>query len=372
VVGLLSIGIWVAAILALVLHGRRLRKGYSLVALGLSLVAIVLAKVNSSHVSAIKLDRRDEIAAVVKAQKEQAAAAGEVDSVASAVKFAEGDPEEAALAYRKQGKQVRTAGKHVDKPVGDLEETTTPTTERFMAESDLRLANRLDRVNLLIVRLIWWVAWVVGIADYLSRFNSTAHVRWPLPISGRWLDGLFHKTRAALMGGRATARLSPERYVQEIVMKGENFVYFGDHDPSSGPLLHRLRVWKWAIWSLPKLLYGAPAAPRGSEFALDAAWFGRYGVVMSGKAESAALLADMVAILLERYEAGASARVTLHLIWDLPELPPMETVAPLIRVLRETNLKLVVWPQAPVPAEFAALFEEQISVPDQNPVHQAG
>lgn len=363
VIGILSIVLWVAAIVFLLVYVRRKRHRLCLAALGIALAAVALAKVNSSKVSAIMLDRREETAAALKESREQMEAASKTGTVASVLQFAEGDPEDAALAYRKQGKQARTAGKRVALAAGQLEEPVPAPTERLMPEADLRRANQLDRVNLLIVQLVLWAALGVVVADYLARLNSSARTRWPLPLACRWLDRLCRKTRSLLVLPGADACMAPPRYLERAIRKGENVLYFGDRDPADFPVFARLGLRRWTLWPLPKLVYGAAGAPRGSEFALDAAWFGRYGVLVLAAPEADALLADIAGLLRERHETGASARVTLHIIWDLSRLPDRAMLASLIRAAGDLNVKLAVWAHAPVAGEFAALFEERIDGP---------
>lgn len=228
-----------------------------------------------------------------------------------------------------------------------------------MRQADLLAANQLDRVNLMIVRLILLIAAGLVLWDYLAWFNATADSRWAFPIAGKWLDDLFGKSHAVLVHSRTDSRMTPEKYLERMVRKGENVIYFGDHDPWTDTVCPRIKVRKWPLWSLPKLVYGAAGSPKGSEFALDAAWFGRYGVVITQNLEAVSLFEDMVGIILERHDTGASARKTLHIVWDFIELPSQETIASLIRAVRDTNVKLVVWSAEPVTPAMAALFEEQ-------------
>ncbi len=358
VLGLSSIVVWMAAVVLMAIYARKQRQRYCLLALVVAGVGVFIGDVSSDRVSAIRLDRRDEMAAAQKIQREQAAASGESGSAAPALQFAEGNPEDTLPDYRKQGKQVRDAGRRAASTnvVEREEESSRP--ERYMRQEDLLAANKLDRVNLMIVRLVLLVALGLALWDYLAWFNSTAESRWALPLAGKWMDDLFRKSHAVLVLSRAESRMTPDKYLERMVRKGENVIYFGDHDPWAGEVCPRLKLWKWPLWSLPKLVYGAAGSPQGSEFALDAAWFGRYSVVITQNLEAVSLLEDMVGVILERHDTGASARKTLHLVWDFVELPPEETIASLVRVARDTNVKLAVWSTEPVTPGMAALFEE--------------
>lgn len=363
-VGILSIVGWAVALVLLALGvRRRMHHAQCLLALGLAVGGWMLARVNSSNVSAIQLDHRDEVTAALKA-KQAAEAASELDATATAVKFAEGDPEDQMPDYRKQGKQVRAKGKRAGKAVvagPDAEEQEAPV--RSMREADLLAANRLDRMNLLIARLVLWLAACGVILDYLARLNATV-CRWPLPITGHWLDHLFDKTYAVLFKAGAKRGLTPREYAELAVRKGESFVYFGERDPWEGRAwLPRIPLGPWSLWRLPKLDYGDPEAPATGEFVLDAAWFNRCGVVAVRDEDCLPLLDHITSLLTRRYEARAVARRTMHIIWDLPALPLTEELEPLLRIARETNVKVAAWAREPVEAELAALFEEELGAP---------
>lgn len=397
VIGILSIVLWAGAAVLVAWYGRTRRQTHCLVALGLAALGMVLARVNSAHVSAIKLDQREEIAAAMKANKEAAEAESKTGSVVNAVKFAEGDPEEAALSYRKQGKQVRTPGKRVAKPAEGLTVAETAPQERLMHEPDLLRANFLDRVNLLLAKGVLWLALLIVVVDYLARLNSTASGRWPLPITGHWLDSVFSKTHAVLIGagagggtqancrafacrrpGHADERrpykeadktdLTPVAYAERAVKKGESFIYFGSGDPWPGrEALARVTIGKWPVWRLPKLNYGDETAIADGEYALDAAWFNRCGVVVTGPHNALPMLATLITRLSERHQAGAVARHTVHLMWALPQVPSVDVLAPLVILARDMNLKVAVWTDEPLPDTLTTLFEERFDKPGDAP-----
>ena len=105
--------------------------------------------------------------------------------------------------------------------------------------------------------------------------------------------------------------------------------------------------------------YADPEAPATGEFVLDAAWFNRCGVVAVRDEDCLPLLEHVSELLARRHEAGAVARRTVHVIWDLATVPLAEELAPLIRMSQEINVKVAVWAREPVGAEFAGLFEEE-------------
>jgi hypothetical protein len=362
VVGMLSIAAWAIAaeLLALGVR-RRMHHAQCLLALLFAVAALVLAKVNSSHIDAIELDRHDEMAAMKKA-RQAAEAAAEGEGAAAALRFAEGDPEEQTTPdYKKRGKQVRAGGKRTvaTMMLGAEAEGQPAPAVRYMRQADLTAANRLDRLNLLLARLVFWLAVGGVILDYLARLNTTL-CRWPLPITGRWLDHLFDKTHSVLFGGGAKRGPTPRRYAELTVRKGESFIYFGERDPWAGTIwLPRIALGRWSPWRFPKLDYGDPEAPITGEFALDAAWFDRCAVVVARDEDCFPLFDHLSSLLAARHQAGASARRTVHLIWDAPQLPATEDLAALVGMAGDLNVKVAVWAHEPVTPELAGLFEER-------------
>ncbi len=360
VIGILSILVWVAALVLLVMSvRRRARPIYCLLALGVAVVGGVLARVNSDRVSSIELDRRDELAAVKKAKiAEEGPDAPK--STASALQFAEGDPEDTMPEYRKKGKQVRSNGKALGEVLGKATtEEEAEKTVKTLREPDLRAANRLDRLNLMIVRLILWFAVLRVVVDYLARLNSTVGGFLSLPIAGTWLEHFSDKKHAVLVMAPAKGRMTPSAYAERVVKTGESFIYFGENDPWQGrDWLPRLAVWRWPLWRFPKLDYGDSEVSINGEYVLDAAWFNRSGAVVLGDENGFPLFDHISELIIRRHEAGAAARNTVHILWDLPQTLSPDMIIPLLQIARETNIKLTVWAYGSVESEFAGLFEE--------------
>ncbi len=359
VLGILSIVVWMVALVLLLINARRQARPIScLLALVFALAGWGLAKLNSDVVSAIELDRRDEQAAAMKARKE-AEEHDELGTAASSLKFAEGDPEETVQEYRKKGKQVRDKGKNPALEAGVESAVAEPEKViKYLREADYLAANQLDRLNLLIVRVLLWWAVARMVLVYLRRLNSTEGSYVSVPIAGRWLDGLVGKTHSALIMAPALGRMTSQAYAERVIRKGESFIYFGETDPWQGRAwLPRMAVGRWPLWRLPKLDYGDPGLSANGEFVLDAAWFNRCAVVVSGE-DGDPLFEYMAELITRRHDVGASAKRTVHLIWDLPQLPTEEVLTALVRIAPETNLKIMVWANSPVADEFDGIFEE--------------
>ena len=93
--------------------------------------------------------------------------------VAPTLRFAEGDPEEAMQGYRKSGKQVRQKSQKLiqtkgNEPVKSSDQVVEePVVQvKYLPQSEYLAANRLDRFNLFMVRLILWLAIGRIVVDY--------------------------------------------------------------------------------------------------------------------------------------------------------------------------------------------------------------
>ncbi|MBM4164285.1 MAG: hypothetical protein FJ222_07585 [Lentisphaerae bacterium] len=101
------------------------------------------------------------------------------------------------------------------------------------------------------------------------------------------------------------------------------------------------------LWCVPILRYGGKRLPTGSEFAFDAAWFGRYVPVMSSDAPGLAMLQDMADIMSERRQSGAIAKRTLLIVWDRDEVVDTTLQTRLAQLAEEGNLSILTWARGP-------------------------
>ena len=363
--GLLGTGAVMAEIAALGLLATaalRTRRQFFLVAgLALATLGFALARVNSARVSAIKVDRAEEMEAARQAmERERAAAAAVSGNLSSRAQFAEDTPDGATTSWRARGRQQREAGKRQTVSAAtetSLQDTSSATKGRVMKEEDVFRANRYDRINLFAARAILLLLAVVLGWDYLRQFNTTFAAYWPLPISGAWLDTWQPKTRAVYLP--ATGPASLPRLLETAVRKGESFVYFGPADPWPNRTgLPRLSIRGRTLWQLPKLVRGDTGVPADTGFLFDAAWFDRYGVVIPSTDAAPELLDALAVYLAQRVRTRARAKRTIHLVWDLDDMPADTLLKTLVALCRETNFKLIFRSARPVPPELASRFEE--------------
>jgi len=414
----------------------------------LSLLALLLAWINSHNISNIEVDRTEQIEAM---RAKQAAAREEEEEAKSrepetkpAARFAEETPEEAKdlagkgqekdkpaekgtkgvtadeakaaakgaeeelskkgvedgaddaerategrrHAYREQGKKAREEGKKRKiEDVQDVVETKKAVSARMMPEADVIAADRFDRVNLFFARLTPWLALALVCLDYLSRFNKTFGYYFPLPIAGRIVDALFPKTHSVHLH---TASVDPRptppptgsepsggdqgvlrQYLEDVLRKGESFIYFGPTDLWQAPELHRITLRKRKLGAVTKLTYDSADALADSRFIFDSVWFGRYCFVVTDAEAARKLVGDLIDYLRMRRIPRAAAWSTVHIVWAFEASLPHESLRELLLLSKETNFKLVVVSAGPPPEALAPAFEERIDLAAGAPADSA-
>jgi len=292
--GLLSVALWLLALLLLACFSCSRRRTVMFgAAFLLSLLAVYSARINSATVSAIRPDRTAEVEAERLRQQQLIEAARQREGV-SRVRFAEDRGldrldlagvetkkanniyEAAAMgmdveqfSYRERGRQERAAGRQRDDVrelidgVKKSDELTTQQQARVLPAAELAVANRLDRTNLLLVRIVLLLTVLALLLDYLLRFNSTLRPLYPLPLAGRILDWLVPKTYSALVPTKLPALI--QNYMRNVVRRGEVFIYLGDDDPWHWPQVVRFNCsWHGLAQVLRDNPLGEPVARVGA------------------------------------------------------------------------------------------------------------
>ena len=440
IVGVTSVTAWMAAIVALLCSVRRagFSARYGLILI-LAIIACVLGRISSDRISDIRVDERARVEAIQEERqrlREDADGPGKVhvrfteDSRKDRLDIAGVHQEEIRAftgvseptpaaddepAYRQKGKQTRDAGK-----IKPLTATATAAAQppaaasvRVMTEEDVTAANRLDRWNLFAVAVTLWLSGIAFLWDYLRRLNTTFQWRFPLPITGHWLDSIFPKSRTVMM--RRPAEPVMRMFLEGVVRKGETFLYLGDRRlwhaswlwrlpfaqwiaavrstegewrqrlapgiPHIIPRLARatgkgmvflfrwlcrgkardavrrfcsrlrsLPVGMWLEFPLPVIVYGAEGVPSDSDFVFDALWFNRYGVIVPDREAAGRLMRDLLSYLDRRSFTRATARRTVNVVWDFSSSPDEATIERLACLSRDTNLKFILSACEPVPA----------------------
>jgi hypothetical protein len=341
-VGIASIAGWALAAALLIaclcrVAGRRACRA----ALALACAGWVLAIFNSGSINEIQIDFSGELdAAKIRAEQMQE---GPESRPASAP---------AKYSYRDRGKVRREAGSKIeDKTLREYIEPEQEKDVRLMTQEQVAQANRFDRANLLMARLLLILSFAAVIINYLVRFNRTFDPPLPLPLAGRCIDAISPKTRSVCIGAGQDGVL--KEYLARSVRKGETFIYFTDSDPWSGQSLQRWPAPAGSLRRLRKVVCEAGAREFDAEFVLESAWFGRCCFVVTDTEFARALLGEMAEFLKTRHATRASARRTVNVAWDLTDPIPGAMLAELIKRCREANFKFLVQGGGP-----ADLFEE--------------
>lgn len=390
VIGIGSIVLWVVALYMLLrfaLSDRRTRA--YVIALALAVAALGMAQWNSARVMAIREDTTAEEAAIAaERDRVRAEARAALSDRAASVRFAEDADddrldlagvedvgkgsiyEQAAAgkldepAYRTRGKQERDAGSQMREPEagggggadGDEAAEAPEQAVRRMPSRDVHRANRADEANLFMARLALLLA-LGGVAfDYLCRFNRTFDHLTPLPVAGRVIDAGFPRTHAVYLIA-SNPRVVPY-YLEDVVRKGESFVYFGASDPLRDRPLHRISFGSVKLLPMRKVVYNANDPGYNSEFIFELTWFGRSCAVVVGADDSRALLADLMAALRIRRIPHARARKAVHLVWHGEPALDEPLIEELVFLCREANFKLVIASAAPLDKAMAKHFDE--------------
>lgn len=356
--GVRALIVWATALTVLV-FGSFLRarpKAYWF-ALMLALAAGYCAHKNLNvWYASIRLDRTDEINAALASRAPQ-------EGLATTVRFAEDDPEDrveggvirvaAVPHWREGGPKARGGGARTNEvaEIGDDGMPIDPAAGEgaviYMKGDQLSIVRQLERGNRLAINTLTLLILLAMLYDYTTAFNSVRSTRLALPLSGALIDSLSPKSRALVIRPDVGKRWRPEPFLSRSVRKGENVVYFGQtpiwHGRTSLP---RLSLAGLPLWQVSILRYGAPHEPQGSEFAFDAAWFGRYVVTVIGDTLCREMLEDFVDILQERRRSGARARRTLVIAWDRDEELEKAFLVKLAKLADEANLSLFVWTRA--------------------------
>lgn len=321
--GFLSSAAWLAAAVLALASLRRARPERRLAAaLGVAVLGAALASWHAARVADFRLDQSDEIRAAREAQQQaegaleraRARTDGEVS-----VRFAEDDAGGVEPAYRKGGKQRRDAGKtRADTPDLALSEThgeqdAAPAVVSLRLP-DYQLANRLNRANWTLSRLVLLGLLGLLLRDYLKRFNDPERAYAPLPIAGWW--GMDQLAAGSLrVGWNEVTDEAVKRRMETVIRQGRSFVYFGDRLGAGAPALERLCLGRWRGCATRLLRWGDEAqTPRDPEFVLDGVWFGRHQMVVPA-AGAEALLAALLPRLEERAKLRARARGLPHVVW---------------------------------------------------------
>jgi len=375
--GYVSVALWLAVPVVWLLHAIiRPRRWLCHLALGVAMLAYVPAKINSlTYVNRIRIDRSEEIAAAQARQEAarkaaEASRAGEVAHVRFAEDDAgdfldEGGMDEADRKYMasfgedavpewKKEKKVRTATPKQDDSLEAMLDTSTEEQKGvdavvaaqaaaepiMMPEKQKLLANRLDGLNLKLIRWLILIGAGVVVWDYLKRVNRYEEAYLPLPLPSKWVNDLTPLPPVRTWP-KPQRRTLPEELAW-LVRKGDTFLYLTDDKQAAAALPEQ-------TWRMPRLHVGpvdiihvTGGRPVGDDFIFETLWYGRSSFVVDSAARAGPLLARILDLLAERKASRACTRQTVHLVWDMPAPPAVNTLQTFQRLAAATGFSLVV------------------------------
>ncbi len=423
VAGFFEIAVYGLTGLALILAGTSLTRSgdrlpvISLVTLIACVLALALASRNQDVIQRLRLDtermiqteeaRRAKIAAAEELKREHAEQMGEAGSShsyiltdeerldlegksavdaevverkireareARAEQLASGEP-----AYRRRKAERRIPGKGGDGE-GDPEASAEDARYRALGEeveeemeakvmdfrsltpSEKLIATALARTNHLSAKVLLAVAAVMVLVLFFQQLNRTNSAFQPLPLGGRWLDGLCPKEHVVWLD--TIERRVVERFLRDAVRKGETFIHFAEE-----PLLPDGGLARWHLFGcdLPggrheHISDESEDFIPNSDFIFESSWSGRHSFTITGEDTALAFLRDLLAITERRRWSRAKVRHTLNLVWDLERPLPADLVEHLANQAAAENLRLVLVtdqePEPAVDARIEAIYDD--------------
>ncbi|MBE7462921.1 MAG: hypothetical protein HS116_05430 [Planctomycetes bacterium] len=349
--GLASMLLCVSSLAALGLFCRSAMRGkVYLAALGLALVAWLLAGIASNRISEMQISREAAV-------EDQAPEAATPDTPAP--------PDDHVPSYRQRGKQKRDPSQQDENapPLPDVPGTSgedgsaDAATGAAYSEAEVLQANRWDRWNLLAVRVALLLAFCALLFDYVVTFNRAFRGGPPLPLAGPWLDRVSPKAFAVGIDLEDAAAIRV--FLERAVRKGETFVYLGPEDPLPGDTLPRLKVWGCrSSPSLNKVAISEPAKRLDPAFVFESLWFGRHGFAATDEEWGKLFVRRLPALLRERIQTHARARATVNVLWDFDTPLSKSFVQRLIELGRQTNFRIVVTASAEEWPDWKGTLEE--------------
>lgn len=355
IVGYISVALWVCMPLLWLAHElRRPRRWFAHAAVLVGVVALVLATINSrSHVGRIAVDRSDQIEAQLSQQQSarqlaEEQRAGEAAQIRFAEDAASDRLDKAGLAdadrtyfdtlesgttpdWKKEKKQ-RTEGGTQGKPSDKLESLIGADSEKregvkteeftesaqpqpiLMSEGDKSLADRLDTVNLSVIRLLLLLGVGYLALDYVRRLNVDHERYFPLPVPSHWADAMTPRSAVASLAD------SPDRSIPDqlraITRRGEIFVWVTDNPSAAGDVsgaMGRLPGGHWPI----RVIDVDERSQVDDEFIFETAWHARNAFVIHSPGRAGQLLDSFLSLMSQRRETRARTRRRVHIVWDV-------------------------------------------------------
>ncbi|MFW5882093.1 MAG: PspA/IM30 family protein [Planctomycetota bacterium] len=304
-------------------------------------------------------DQREALAALKEKREALAALQELLDAQQTDVSenWGQSDPD-AARAYRAHGKQERAPVEGAEAEGGiELDQTAAPEPVEedeadadswALSQQDLVRVTELEHASVFLMRLLLYLGGSVALLAYIAQFNATFPSLYPLPLSGRWVDGLSDKEACIHLQSDDPACL---RFFLELsVRKGESFVLFTDAPVVRAESFARVPGWLARIggWlgqdervTVAHASNADPVFIPDSGYVFETAWTGRGVYSIIGDAPARTHLVDLLELMRLRRPPFATARRTLNLVWYRRELPPPKMLDEILYLARNENLRVV-------------------------------
>ena len=369
--GYVSVLLWLGVPLLWLL--RRRSHWFCPAALGLAVLALVLAKINSeTHVNRIEPDRGAQVqdqraAEEAKRKAVEASRSGDVADI----RFAEdrsGDfldkagMDEADLKYmdsldgasdpewKKKKKSRSGAGEgdgSLDSMLGGeqaIDGVEAPALEEkkgrqriLMSDAGLAMAHRLDGLNLTMSRIFFLLAVLVLVFDYLGRANIHAEAIMPLPLPSSWPNAITAIPSVVVRSTPARRDMLGE--LAWLAKRGDCFVYLTDDAAAACVVPHTLpRLGK--AW-FPVDVLRVDGERFSDDFAFEGLWYGRSCFVIDSPERSGRMFARFLELLEERKKVRARVGQTVHVVWDLKHHLSQHELDSFTRLAKATGFSLL-------------------------------
>ena len=341
-------------------------------ALGLALVSLLFAKINSeTHVNRIEPDRSAQMENQRAAEEAKRKAVEESRSGDVAdIRFAEdgsGDfldkagMDEADLKYMEsldggaepewKKKKKRRSGAGVEEGSLDsmlggeqaMDGVEAPVLEEknkrppiLMSDADLAMAHRLDGLNLNVIRALILMAVLMLVVDYLGRANVYAEAVMPLPLPSSLPNAITVIPPVVVRS--APARRDMPGELAWLAKRGDCFVYLTDDASAAVPQ------------TLPRL--GRSGCPVdvlrldgeriSDDFVFEALWYGRSCFVVDSPERAGRMFARFLELLEERKKVRARVNQTVHVVWNLKRPLSERELDSFSRLAKATGFSLFV------------------------------
>lgn len=252
-----------------------------------------------------------------------------------------------------RGKQTRTAsGASAYATLG--EKTIEKADETLKKQENLpeltsaqvAQANLADRLNLYLLRLSMYVVLFLAIFAYFED-QARAVPRLPavplgaFPLLSWLIDALFPPNRVAVA---CAVGVDANTLANTLAKTGDVVIWCGPGNPFESGWAGKVQPYP----GLPVLVVDEESHHWWSEFLVDAAWFGRYAVVVNDEDRAHELLAAQPALQRHRARQHADALRTIHWIWAFPDAPSISFLKKIGPILGKVNQRfIVVSPEMP-------------------------